>query len=66
MAPGKVDESPMTLAQVLYDHGQELLTLSWECSDQDAAVRMRNVAHALLDLAYSQDEVVEVPQAMCG
>lgn len=56
----------MNLAQSLYDHGQSLLSLSWECNDEAAAARMRRIAHALLDLAYSQDEVVEVPRVAVG
>lgn len=58
----------MKLAQTIYDHGQDLLALSWECRDQEAAGRMRRIAHDLLDLAYAQDEVVEAPPraAACG
>lgn len=50
----------MTLAQSLYDQGQKLLALSWECRDQEIASAMRNIAHAILDTAYAQDQVVEV------
>jgi hypothetical protein len=53
----------MNLAQALYEHGQDLLALSWDCRDQEAGAAMRKIAHALLDLAYAQDEVVEVPRA---
>ena len=57
----------MTLAQSLYDQGQKLLALSWECSDQDIAAAMRAIAHEILDTAYAQDEVIEVPRvAACG
>jgi hypothetical protein len=56
----------MNVAQSLYDQGQKLLALSWECRDEDIAAAMRTIAHAILDTAYAQDQVVEVPRAACG
>jgi hypothetical protein len=59
----------MSLAQRLYDHGQELLVLSWDCRDDELAASMRRIAHALLETAYTEDEVVAVPApapALCA
>jgi hypothetical protein len=51
----------MNLARNLYDHGQDLLVLSWECHDQNLASAMRKIAHALLDSACAEDRPVEAP-----
>jgi hypothetical protein len=57
-APSRSD--PCALAKAIYQHAQQLLELSSRSGDPQLASAMRALAHSLKELAYSQDDVIEI------
>jgi hypothetical protein len=45
-------------AERIYRHAQDLLKLAHICDDAEAAEQVRQIAHALLEIAYQGDPVL--------
>jgi hypothetical protein len=55
-----MDKLTVTSAYSVYGHAKQLLKIAQRCDDDDAADEVTRIAHALLEIAYQEDEVVAI------
>jgi hypothetical protein len=53
-----MEKSDTASAYCVYARAQELLKVAQRCADDAAAEEVARIAHALLEIAYREDEVV--------
>jgi hypothetical protein len=58
--PAPMEKLSPGSAQCVYLRAQQLLKVAHRCEDDDAADEVQRIAHALLEIAYQEDDVVAI------